>query len=104
MKPHGAVAFALLAALPLTRPAVRLHAEGQDLHTFRVVQVLDGSPAAIAGVREGDVLAAVDGVVAKRYALDELYQMFKRAGRAYVLRISRGGHVFSVTITTKRLV
>lgn len=39
---------------------------------FRVVAVVDASPAALAGVREGDLIVAVDGVSAATIALGDL--------------------------------
>ena len=83
---------------------MRLHASGSDLRTFTVFQVIENSPASAAGLREGDVLAAVDGVPASRFSLDALYQMLKRPGRSYQLNVRRGGRSISVTIRTERLI
>ena len=55
-------------------------------------------------MRVGDVLAAVDGVAASRFTLDEIYQMLKRQGREYKLSLRRGGGTLSVKIKTRRLI
>jgi PDZ domain/Aspartyl protease len=83
---------------------IRLRAEGDNFTTFRVYQVLESSPAAGAGLHEGDVLTAIDGVPAARLSLDEVYQMWKREGREYELSIRRGDKTFSVKLKMKRLV
>jgi C-terminal processing protease CtpA/Prc len=44
----------------------------RDGHAFRVVAVVDGSPAAAAGVAAGDRIVAVDGVRAASVELGEL--------------------------------
>jgi hypothetical protein len=81
-----------------------LRAYGNNLRTFRVYQVLADSPAAEAGLRVGDVLAAIDGVAAARFTLDEIYQMLKQQGREYKLSFKRGGGTLSVKIKMRRLI
>lgn len=83
---------------------LRVRADGDDFRTFRVYQVLENSPAAEAGLRVGDVLAAIDGVAASRFTLDEIYQMLKRRGREYRLSFRRGGQTLSVKIKMRRLI
>jgi len=83
---------------------IRLRAGGADFRTFRVCQVLEKSPASVAGLREGDVLSAIDGVPASRFSLDEIYQMLKRQGREYELLVRRDNKTFSVKIKMERLI
>ena len=83
---------------------IRLRAEGDDFRTFRVSQVLENSPAAEARLREGDVLAAIDGTPASSFSLDEIYQMLKRQGCEYRLSLRRGGETFFVKIKMQRLI
>ena len=83
---------------------IRFRAYGDDFRTFTVYQVLQDSPAAEAGLRVGDVLAAVDGLTASRFTLDEIYQMLKQEGREYKLSVRRGGARLSVKIKTRRLI
>ncbi|HEV8482754.1 MAG TPA: aspartyl protease family protein [Blastocatellia bacterium] len=83
---------------------IRLRAGGGDFRTFKVYQVLENSPAAHAGLREGDVLAAIDGAPASRFSLDEIYQMLKQQGREYKLSVRRGSETLFVIIKTQRLI
>ncbi len=83
---------------------IRLRAGGGNFRTFKVYQVEENSPAAHAGLREADVLAAIDGAPASRFSLDEIYQMLKRQGREYKLSVRRNNETLSVTIKTQRLI
>jgi hypothetical protein len=83
---------------------IRLRAEGRNFRTFRVYQVLDDSPAAEAGLRKRDVVAAINGAPASRFSLDEIYQMLKQQGREYSLDITRGARRFTIKIKMRRLV
>jgi hypothetical protein len=83
---------------------IRLRAEGDDLRRFRISQVLQGSPAEEAGLREGDLLDGIDGTPASRFSLDDIYQMLKRQPRDYKMSIKRGNEILSVKIKPRRLV
>jgi C-terminal processing protease CtpA/Prc len=83
---------------------IRFRAEGSDLRTFRVYQVLKESPAAEAGLRVGDVLAAIDGVPASKFSLDEVYKMLKQQEREYKLDVRRGSETFFVKLKMKRII
>ena len=83
---------------------IRLHAEGDDLKTFRVHQLLESSPAVEAGLRTGDVLTDIDGVAASRLSLDEIYRLFKQPGREYTIGFRRGGEALSAKIRTRPLI
>lgn len=82
---------------------IRLHAGGGDFRTFTVCQVIDKSPASEAGLSEGDVFAAIDGIPASQFSLDEIYLMLKQQGREYRLSIRRGRRSFSVKLKMRRL-
>lgn len=79
-------------------------AEGRDLRTFRVRQLIEGSPAALTGLRAGDIITAVNGRPASSLTLERLRRMFKRRGRSYRLGVARGGREFQTNIKLKRLI
>ncbi len=81
-----------------------LLAEGVDFRTFTVSGVAEGTPAAEAGLREGDVLSAIDGIPAAQFTLSQIEQMFRREGADYLLSVKRDGRVLQIRMKTRRLV
>jgi carboxyl-terminal processing protease len=68
-----------------------------------VTEVLENSPASESGVREGDVIQAVDGVSTVGRSLEEVSQMIRGAeGTTVTLRLRRNGQGEPVTITITR--
>lgn len=81
-----------------------LVAEGSDFKTFKVKQTIEGSPASAAGLREGDIISAVDGKSSSSLTLEQVRQMFKREGRSYRVEIERGEEKIQTEIKLKRLI
>ena len=77
-------------------------AEGQDYHTFRVSEVLNDSPAAVAGIEKGDVITAIDEKPAASLSLSALKEMLERP-QTYSLKITREKQLLQVTLTPKLL-
>jgi S1-C subfamily serine protease len=74
--------------------------EGNDLQNgARVVAVQPGGPAAAAGLRQGDVITAVDG--SRITGPSDVISAVERAGvgRSLRLTIFRGGQPFQVPVT-----
>ena len=81
-----------------------LIAEGKDFKTFRVKRVVENSPATAAGLREGDIIAAVDGNRAAALTLEQVRQMFKINGITYLLDVEHEGQRIQVKIKLRRLI
>jgi hypothetical protein len=76
----------------------------KNFSTVEVFQVLDNSPAAEAGLREGDTIEAVNGRPAAAFTLEQLRRGFlEAAGTAYRLRIGRDGKLTETTLRLRRL-
>jgi Aspartyl protease/PDZ domain len=79
-----------------------LVADGADFKTFRISQVRSDSPAAAAGLREGDVLLAIDDQPVSMFTLFQLKQIFKQDGREVLLLVRRGEEQLQVRFRLKR--
>ena len=65
---------------------------------LRVVRVIPDSPAAVAGVQIGDVVAAINGTPASRFSLEETRAIWlQQPGTRIALDLTRGGKYMSVT-------
>jgi C-terminal processing protease CtpA/Prc len=78
--------------------------EAGDFKTFKVKQIIEGSAATMAGLREGDIISAVDGKSASNLTLEQVRQMFKQKGRSYRLTVERGEQNIQTKIKLKRLI
>ena len=78
--------------------------EAGDFKTFKVKQIIEGSAATMAGLREGDIISAVDGKSASNLTLEQVRQMFKQKGRSYRLTVERGEQNIQIKIKLKRLI
>ena len=83
---------------------IRLHAEGEDFKTLRVQRVVENSPATEAGVREGDLISAIDGKPTAELSLSDIKHMFKQEGNEYLLEILRGDEKKQIKLKLRRLV
>ena len=81
-----------------------LASESPGFEVVRVNRVLEGTPAAEAGLRQGDEIIAVDSRPAVELGLAKLREMFKQPGRSYSLKFKRGADTLSAEIKTRRLV
>jgi hypothetical protein len=78
-------------------------ADGANYRTFLVRQVLEESPATEAGIKEGDIIASVNGIAADDLTLTRLQEIFEEAV-PHRLTIRRGEQTIEVTLTPRRLI
>jgi hypothetical protein len=83
---------------------IRLRAEGEDFKTLRVQRVVENSPATEAGVREGDLISAIDGKPTAQFSLSQINHMFKQEGKEYLLGVIRGEEKKQIKLELRRLV
>lgn len=80
-----------------------LRGQGGDFRTFRVHEVLEDSPATDAGIREGDIITAIDEAPAARLTLSAINELFEKPG-TYAVTLQRGRETIRVTLTPRRMV
>lgn len=81
---------------------VALRAGGSDYRTFRVLDVLEDSPATEAGVREGDVIVAIDDTPAQQLTISIIQELFEKPV-PYAVTLRRGEQTLKVTLTPRRM-
>ena len=77
-------------------------AGGADFKRFEIAEVLEASPGAAAGFRQGDVLQTIDKRATGDMTLSELLAVFERAG-TYRVRIRRADTEVELQLETKPL-
>ncbi|HTU34557.1 MAG TPA: PDZ domain-containing protein [Candidatus Acidoferrum sp.] len=85
------------------KSGITLIASGPGLKTLQVVHVVPKSPAARAGIQQGDIIAGIDDEAAADISLASAREMFRDVGHKYKLLIQRGDKTREVTIQTERL-
>jgi len=65
--------------------------------------VIEGSPAAAAGLREGDLLLELDGRKASEMSISEITRRFEADGDTCVVRIRRGAEEAMLKIALRRI-
>ncbi len=83
---------------------VRLSFEGTDFKTLRVSRVVENSPATEVGVREGDVVSAINGSPAAEFSLSQINKLFRQEGKECSLEIIRGVEHMELKLKLRRLI
>jgi PDZ domain-containing protein/aspartyl protease len=75
-----------------------LLAKGPDFQIFEVDEVEPGSPAELAGVQKGDILAAIGGHSASELDLAKIDHLLQQASRAIPITIERNGRTLKIML------
>ncbi|HXR40186.1 MAG TPA: aspartyl protease family protein [Terracidiphilus sp.] len=80
-------------------------AEAGSFAVFTVRDVIKDSPAMQAGIRGGDVIAAIDGRPASSFTLEQIRQLFKESeGQEHSLSVRRDNRVLAVKFRLHRII
>jgi predicted aspartyl protease len=79
-------------------------AGGRGFKIFKVRSLIEGSPAAQAGLQTGDVIESIDGRPARSLTLPEIRSMFRLPGRTYTLKVKREQKTLDIAFKTRRIV
>ena len=79
---------------------------GQDSAGFRVIDVVAGSPADIAGIKSGDAVLAIDGKSTQSLDLTNVRERFRSdpVGSKLQLRVQSGADVKDIVLSLRELV
>lgn len=78
-------------------------AQGSNLKIFRVTQVRPDTPAADAGIQNGDILAGINDEPAADLTLESVRELFRRVGYKYKILLDRNGQSVELNFQTRRL-
>ena len=82
-----------------------LVAEGPRFKTYKILQVLDRSPAAESGLQKDDEIRVINGQPASNFTLEQIRQMFtQQAGVEYKLGIQRNNQLLTVVLKLRKLI
>src|SRR5215207_5193157 len=79
-------------------------AESPFFKTFTVLRVLSDSPAAEAGLRQGDEIVSIGGRPVTDLKLATLREMLRQPDRSYALQVRRGAETVNAELKTRRLI
>ena len=84
---------------------MEIRAEGKDLRSYIVSHIQEKSPAADAGLIEGDQLLFIDDHSATNLNVSEIYKLMQRGdGKNIELLVKRKGSVFFTRLTLRRMI
>jgi C-terminal processing protease CtpA/Prc len=83
---------------------IRFAMEGERFDRFVVFSVFEGTPASLAGIAAGEVVAAIDGRAAGSFTREDLREYLQREGEPVRFTIERNGETKDITIRLKRMI
>ncbi|MEM9258648.1 MAG: PDZ domain-containing protein [Bacteroidota bacterium] len=87
------------------RSGLALIAEGKNLHTYNVANVIPNSPASEAGIQIGDRIVAVNGTSTTFWSLSSIIKKLKgKVGKQVKIRYERDGKYYKVRLTLRELI
>jgi C-terminal processing protease CtpA/Prc len=72
--------------------------------SYRVRSIIEGSPAAEAGITPNDVITHVNGAASADTTLNEVRRMLRVPDATYTLTVTRDGASRTVTLRTRRMI
>ena len=78
--------------------------ESPSFKTVTILRVLSDSPAAEAGLRQGDEIVSIGGRPVTEFKLAALREMLRQPDRRYELQIRRGAQTVSAELRTRRMI
>lgn len=84
---------------------MELRAKGEKFRNYYVDKVLDGSPAGLAGLQEGDELLIINNSPVNELSISDIYKVLQKGeGREVSVLVRRSGRVIIASFALKRLI
>jgi C-terminal processing protease CtpA/Prc len=83
---------------------IRFIMEGDRFDALKVFSLFEPSPAAEAGLREGDIVKKIDGRDASRFNRETLREYLERDGKEVRFEIERGEETKKISFRLRTLV
>lgn len=84
---------------------MELRAKGDRFRNYYVDKVIEGSPAALAGLREGDEVLFVNSSSTKELTISDIYKVLQKGeGKVVTMLVRRQGQIFVANFALKRLI
>lgn len=84
---------------------MELVATGKDYRSFIVDNIIEGSPAYQVGIKEGDLLIAINKTIAKEMLISDVYKMLQQGeGKTIELVLQRKGQLVVKRFTLERII
>lgn len=84
---------------------LELRARGERYRNYFIDKILDGSPAALSGLREGDELMFINNQSVSNLSISDIYKMLQRGeGKEVSLFVRRNGQIVFASFALRRLI
>ncbi len=84
---------------------MELRAKGTDFHNYYIDKIVQGSPADMAGLEEGDEMLFVNNSSAKDMTISEIYKILQKGeGKEISVLVRRRGQMILASFLLKRLI
>lgn len=84
---------------------MELRAKGEHFKNYYVAKVIDGSPAALAGLQEGDELMFINNNAVNSLTISDIYKTLQKGeGKEVSLLVRRNGEIIIAHFVLKRLI
>ncbi len=78
--------------------------EGERFDVLKVFSIFSPSPAAEAGIREGDIVTEIDGRNAGSFTRETLREYMEREGKEVRFTIKRGEETKNISVRLREMV
>lgn len=92
------------AAFDIDMSGLLLLTDSPQFKLIKVHRVIEGSPAAEAGIKAGDMILEVNGRAVSQLTLNTIREMLKKEGQQFNLKIQRGDETLQTQFKTRRLI